>query len=187
MIDHNVQIDASKVHELLDGLTGKEVHSVWVRAARKAAKKLQRQTEANFSRLIVKNPGGKGSLTNSSKGYGKVATIKVYAKALSPYAVVSTASKKADFRARFFEIGTKPRYRGASSIRSRRYAKTVGRITKLRDRKRATWYTGVIMEGRYFVRAQKETEAQVFREMREDAIKIIKQVWKKRQQSQSAK
>lgn len=180
-----VTVDASKVYDLLEGLTGKEVHSVLVSTVRKGARKLQKRAEENFGNLITKNQRGKGSLTASTRKYGKVATIKVFKKTASPFATVSIVSKQADFRSKFFEKGTKLRYREATPLAMRRYFKKKGRISKLRDRNRATWATGQIIAGHYFSRAQKETEAQVFSEMRKDTEDIIKRIWRKKQKQSS--
>lgn len=180
-----VTVDVSKVYDLLEGLTGKEVHAVLVSTVRKGAKKLQKRAEENFGNLITKNRRGKGSLTASSRKYGKVATIKVFKETAYPFATVSVVSRQADFRAKFFEKGTKPRYRESTPLLLRRYLKKKGRISKLRDRNRATWATGQIIAGHYFSRAQKETEAQVFSEIRKDAEDIIKRVWRKKQKQSS--
>lgn len=173
------EIDTTKVLGMLDSLTGKDVHKVLVGTVRKGAKKLQKQTEENFRHLRNKNEGGKGDLTSSSKGYGKVATIKVFQKTSSPYAVVSIGSKKADFRAKFFEKGTAPRYTKGHKI--------VGKLWKGKraylKRSGRPGYRGEIQAGGYFAKAQQQTEREVFEEIKTDAEAIIKRTWRKKQAS----
>lgn len=176
-----LSVDASKVHSMLDGLTGKEVHTVLVGTVRKGAKKLQKQTEEEFKALKTKNRGGKGNLTASTRGYGKVATIKVFTKTASPFATVSIGSRSADFRAKFFELGTKPRYTKGHRIVGRLQH---GRRTYLK-RSGRRGYRGEITAGGYFRRSQQRTEQEVMAAMQADAINIIKRIWRKKQKQSS--
>ena len=120
---------------------------------KKQANKLLKATRANFMHLEgIKGDRAKRSLTGMGKD--KVGGITVYAdKTTNPFAVVSLRGRRTDFRALFFERGTKDRYSKS------RHGKSV--------------YRGRIEGGHYFERAQQQTESSIFREMEADLIQII--------------
>lgn len=148
-----VEIDAEGMRRLLDELRPEHYKRVIRSTLNKQSRKLLKATRANFAHLVgSKHTGGKGALI-SGASYGapkdKVGSSKVYAKGNNPYAVVSLRGRRADFRALFFERGTRERKTARGETR--------GRIT-------AGWY---------FRRAQQQTKESIFGEMERDMMQVI--------------
>lgn len=147
-----VTIDTTGAQELLEQLKPEHYKSVIRSTLNKQSRKLLKATRANFMHLEgIKGDRAKRSLTGMGKD--KVGSSKTYVKGRNPYAVVSLRGRRTDFRALFFERGTKDRYSKS------RHGKSV--------------YRGRIEGGHYFERAQQQTESSIFREMEADLIQII--------------
>lgn len=147
-----VTIDTTGAQELLERLKPEHYKSVIRSTLNKQSRKLLKATRANFMHLEgIKGDRAKRSLTGMGKD--KVGSSKTYVKGRNPYAVVSLRGRRTDFRALFFERGTKDRYSKS------RHGKSV--------------YRGRIEGGHYFERAQQQTESSIFREMEADLIQII--------------
>lgn len=145
-------IDTTGAQELLEQLKPEHYKSVIRSTLNKQSRKLLKATRANFMHLEgIKGDRAKRSLTGMGKD--KVGSSKTYVKGRNPYAVVSLRGRRTDFRALFFERGTKDRYSKS------RHGKSV--------------YRGRIEGGHYFERAQQQTESSIFREVESDLIKII--------------
>ena len=145
-------IDTTGAQELLERLKPEHYKSVIRSTLNKQSRKLLKATRANFMHLEgIKGDRAKRSLTGMGKD--KVGGSKTYVKGRNPYAVVSLRGRRTDFRALFFERGTKDRYSKS------RHGKSV--------------YRGRIEGGHYFERAQQQTESSIFREMEADLIQII--------------
>lgn len=145
-------IDTTGAQELLEQLKPEHYKSVIRSTLNKQSRKLLKATRANFMHLEgIKGDRAKRSLTGMGKD--KVGSSKTYVKGRNPYAVVSLRGRRTDFRALFFERGTKDRYSKS------RHGKSV--------------YRGRIEGGHYFERAQQQTESSIFREMESDLIQII--------------
>ena len=147
-----VTIDTTGAQELLEQLKPEHYKNVIRSTLNKQSRKLLKATRANFMHLEgIKGDRAKRSLTGMGKD--KVGSSKTYVKGRNPYAVVSLRGRRTDFRALFFERGTKDRYSKS------RHGKSV--------------YRGRIEGGHYFERAQQQTESSIFREMEADLIQII--------------
>ena len=145
-------IDTTGAQELLEQLKPEHYKSVIRSTLNKQSRKLLKATRANFMHLEgIKGDRAKRSLTGMGKD--KVGSSKAYVKGRNPYAVVSLRGRRTDFRALFFERGTKDRYSKS------KHGKSV--------------YRGRIEGGHYFERAQQQTESSIFREMEADLIQII--------------
>lgn len=145
-------IDTAGAQELLEQLKPEHYKSVIRSTLNKQSRKLLKATRANFMHLEgIKGDRAKRSLTGMGKD--KVGSSKTYVKGRNPYAVVSLRGRRTDFRALFFERGTKDRYSKS------KHGKSV--------------YRGRIEGGHYFERAQQQTESSIFREMEADLIQII--------------
>jgi len=145
-------IDTTGAQELLEQLKPEHYKSVIRSTLNKQSRKLLKATRANFMHLEgIKGDRAKRSLTGMGKD--KVGGSKTYVNGRNPKAVVSLRGRRTDFRALFFERGTKDRY------------------SKSRHGKSA--YRGRIEGGHYFERAQQQTESSIFREMEADLIQII--------------
>lgn len=145
-------IDTAGAQELLEQLKPEHYKSVIRSTLNKQSRKLLKATRANFMHLEgVKGDRAKRSLTGMGKD--KVGSSKAYVNGRNPKAVVSLRGRRTDFRALFFERGTKDRYTDP------KHGKSV--------------YRGRIEGGHYFERAQQQTESSIFREMESDLIKII--------------
>lgn len=145
-------IDTTGAQELLEQLKPEHYKSVIRSTLNKQSRKLLKATRANFMHLEgIKGDRAKRSLTGMGKD--KVGGSKTYVKGRNPYAVVSLRGRRTDFRALFFERGTKDRYSKS------KHGKSV--------------YRGRIEGGHYFERAQQQTESSIFREMEADLIQII--------------
>lgn len=147
-----VTIDTTGAQELLEQLKPEHYKSVIRSTLNKQSRKLLKATRANFMHLEgIKGDRAKRSLTGMGKD--KVGGSKAYVNGRNPHAVVSLRGRRTDFRALFFERGTKDRYSKS------KHGKSV--------------YRGRIEGGHYFERAQQQTESSIFREMESDLIKII--------------
>lgn len=152
-------IDTTGAQELLEQLKPEHAKGAIKSVLKKQANKLLKATRANFMHLEgIKGDRAKRSLTGMGKD--KVGGITVYAdKTTNPFAVVSLRGRRTDFRALFFERGTKERY-------------TKGKKDLFGFRGTGA-YRGRIEGGHYFERAQQQTESSIFREMEADLIQII--------------
>lgn len=147
-----VTIDTTGAQELLERLKPEHYKNVIRSTLNKQSRKLLKATRANFMHLEgIKGDRAKRSLTGMGKD--KVGGSKTYVNGRNPKAVVSLRGRRTDFRALFFERGTKDRY------------------SKSRNGKSV--YRGRIEGGHYFERAQQQTESSIFREMEADLIQII--------------
>lgn len=151
-------IDTTGAQELLEQLKPEHYKNVIRSTLNKQSRKLLKATRANFMHLEgIKGDRAKRSLTGMGKD--KVGGSKTYVNGRNPKAVVSLRGRRTDFRALFFERGTKERY-------------TKGKKDLFGFRGTGA-YRGRIEGGHYFERAQQQTESSIFREMEADLIQII--------------
>lgn len=146
-------IDSKGAQALIERLRPEHYKSVIRATLNKQARKLLKATRDNFAHLVgIKGKDAKRSLTGGAS-YGtpkdKVGGSKTYVKGRNPFAVVSLRGRRTDFRALFFELGTKQR------------------------KTRAGYGRGSISAGYYFRRAQRQTEGSIYREMSSDLRAII--------------
>lgn len=162
-----ITVDATQVNALFKALTGKEQKQAITGALRSSARILQKETESQFRKNVNINGIMVRKTTKSGKEklkWKRIATIKVDTK--EPSAMVHIM---ADFRAKFFEMGTKGRrtkgrkITGEFVVGKRRY----------RTRSGKGGYRGKIKAGHYFQKAQELTEKRIFSNMDNEMTKSI--------------
>lgn len=153
MTANPMEIDTSSAVALLERLRPDQYKRVIRSTINKQSRKLLKSTRENFKHLEgIRGADAKRSLTGGAS-YGaprdKVGNSKTYVKGRNPFSVVSLRGQRTDFRALFFELGTRARHT------------------------RRGHYRGAIPAGHYFRRAQEQTEGSIFREMERDLLAII--------------
>lgn len=175
MSNAGIRVDASELYDMFKDLTGKEMKGVASSALRKSANILARQTTKNFQSKINISSKRKVKVKRKKGGeaerWKRIATVKVNAKRL--YAVVHIMS---DFRAKFFEMGTRIRHTKGIKVTGSYYK---GK-RKYLNRKGKGRNTGRIKAGWFFKKAQAETERKVFSVIDENISKAIKRIQNKK-------
>lgn len=171
-MNNSVTIDTSQVERLFAGLRGKDQRKAMIDTLRSSGKILQKATEIEFKSKInisglrinyVKNGKAK-------RKWLRVATLKIDTK--EPSAKVHIM---ADFRAKFFEMGTKKRRTKGNKITGsywqgkRKYLKRTGQGGN----------RGSITAGHYFAKAQRNTEREIFGNMANEMTRAIIKIAKK--------
>lgn len=153
-----VQFDGSQFDAMVKRLTGVEIKKAITRTLIKGAKILRDETEKRFKEKIningikTKSTNKKGKETTKWK---RLATIKVEKKDSSVKVHIM-----ADYRAKFFEMGTKKRTTKGHKIVGGYRLSLGGRLYRKRKGKGAN--RGSIDAGHYFRTAQHLTERRIF-------------------------
>lgn len=171
-----VQFDSSQFDAMVKGLTGVEIKKAITRTLTKGAKILQEKTERQFRSSVningikTKRVNKKGKETTKWK---RLATIKIDKKEPSVKVHIM-----ADYRAKFFEMGTKKRTTKGHKIVGGYRLSIGGRLYRKRKGKGAN--RGIIDAGHYFRTAQQLTERGIFDAMDRDLSKAIVAISKKK-------
>lgn len=153
---------------MVKSLTGSDMRKAQISAIRRNANIIKRRAYLNFSQLRTKSRRGSGRLSDSVY-QGKrlrTVTVKVAKKTSQPTVFVHIMG---DFRAKFFEGGTKERSTlgrkvvGYTSSGRRSYKKRTGKGRR----------TGRIQQGRYFQRAIRSSISEIERNMEQDIISAM--------------
>ncbi|MDR1582069.1 MAG: hypothetical protein LBS55_02230 [Prevotellaceae bacterium] len=170
-----IEVDASQVEEMLSALSGNEKKKVSLSVLRKSASILKKETDRRFT--TETNLDGK--TVNYSIDGRKVS------KKISGIAKVAVDKKEysakihimSDFRAKFFEKGTKIRYTKGRKVTGYHTLRRGGRKYKTRTGKGRT--TGS-MVGKWIFRAAKQaTERRIFDNTEKEMINVIKRIAKR--------
>jgi hypothetical protein len=181
MSDVSFDINTSEVDAMFERLSGKERKKAQINALRSSARILQKQTEENFKHLVTKSNTGSGRLGSRTETYRtkkskevkkkyRIASVKVI-KGDTPSVKVHIMS---DFRAKFFELGTKDR-----KTRGHKVTGYGGKRSWYKTRTGKGGARGKITAGYYFRRAQEQTERKIFDNMDEEMRKAITKIAKK--------
>lgn len=161
-----VTFNAAEFHSMINRLTGPEMKKVMVSTLRSSSNILKKETESQFHSRVALN-GFKVSYTRNGKKRTKnkrLVTIIIDKKNLSAKVHIM-----GDFRAKFFELGTKERYTkghkisGAYRKGARKYLKRTGKPGR----------RGKIQAGHHFRTAQEVTKVKIFSEMDQRISKAI--------------
>jgi hypothetical protein len=162
-----IKVDATQVNALFKALTGKQQNQAIMGALRSSARILQKETESQFKKEVNLNGYTVRRKTKSGKEklkWKRIATVKVNNKEQSAMVHIM-----ADFRAKFFEMGTKDRRTKGHRITGEF---VVGkRIYRKRSGKGG--YRGKIKAGHFFRKAQELTEGKIFQNMDNEMTKSI--------------
>jgi hypothetical protein len=175
MSSTSATIDATQVKRLLDALSGKEVKQAAIGALRGSAGILQKETESQFRaklnfnglKITYKTKAGK-----EKTKWKRIATVKVDNKALSAKVHIM-----ADYRAKFFELGTKPRTTKGHKVTGYFTRREGGRKYKARTGKGG--FRGRITAGHFFRTAQQLTERRIFDNIEKEMTKQILRIAKR--------
>lgn len=171
MAGEGLRIERDEIMAMIERLEGPEIRKASKNVLRKSARILAKETEVTFRESIkglgtTKADWVRPSSKRTVYAWRKIARVEVGRKGF--YAKVSILDKPGkkvgDFRAKFFEMGTKDRT--VKSWRGRRLKK---------ERK-----SGSIRESRPFLRAQNRTEARVFQSIDENLSKVIYKIANKK-------
>lgn len=169
MSDHSkrIDVDTSEVEELVKSLTSKDLRRAVGTATRRATSPILSQTKSNFRSLVSGAADGrsgqlgglrlnqvrkrKGSYSMVVRNLPVVVSKMFWQRTQNPYTTVTirTRNNNTDFRALFFERGTKLRRTGKGYNR------------------------GSIQQGRYFSRAVEQREQQVVNSMKEEILAAL--------------
>lgn len=158
-------LDVSNLEAKLSQLTGSQLIQAGEKGAMKGAKIIQAQAYSNFGSLNNKSTRGRrGSLVDSTYQGRKLKTVAVkYGRGTRKTGrttsnAVVFVNILGDFRAKFFELGTKERHTLGRKVSG--YVKKGRQSFKKRTGRGR--YTGRIERGLYFSRAitSKQAEAQ---------------------------
>ncbi len=173
-------VDDKVVMAALDALSGKEMKSATKSALRKSANILKRETDklfaqnTNLTKRNIMVTTRKGKVIRKAPGK---AMVKIYQDKATKMQSAKVHILQ-DYMMKWFEMGTKER-------------RTKGRkvIGEYRKREGGRWYrwrmgkghrTGRINAGRYFERAQKNTERRVFDSIDSNLSQAIIRIWNKK-------
>jgi hypothetical protein len=170
----NVVVDSKRLNGLLNALSGKQMKQAINATLRSSARILQKETDKQFKQNIPGLKVRKDSKKSDGKSVWKrIAEIRVHSK--EQYAEVHI---RGDFRARFFEGGTKPRYTKSHRLTGEYYTRRDGG-RKYRGRTGKGGYRGKIEAGHHFETAQRLTEHYIFQNMNAEMTKQIMRIAKK--------
>lgn len=176
MSKSGVKFDARQFDAMVRALTGPEVKRAIISTLRVGGNILKKETEKQFQANV--NINGIKTKSTNKKGkeitrWKRLATVKVDKKESSVKVHIM-----ADFRAKFFEMGTKKRTTKGHKIVGKYRLSLGGRFYRKRKGKGAN--RGVIKPGRYFQTAQRLTERQIFDRIDKDMSKAIIRISKKK-------
>lgn len=165
------QVDIEEYNRLLQRLTSDEVQKAMTYAVRSGANQLRKKTVENF---------GTGTKFKAYNVYrdrnGGTKRLPLVTVKLGRNKQSATVHILGDFRARFFELGTKRRTTKGRKITGeyRKGNRTyMARIGKPANR-------GIITERRYFAKAQDSEETKVLGEMQTRVEKKIVQIGRRK-------
>lgn len=172
----SVQFDSSQFDAMVKGLTGPEVKKAMIGALKSGANILKKETEKQFRSKVAIGDARVSRVNKKGKEiarWKRLATVKVDKK--TPSAKVHIMS---DFRAKFFEMGTKGRKTKGHKISGYYRLRSGGRQYRARTGKGG--YRGRINAGRFFLKAQRLTERKIFSNMDSVMGRLIIKIAKRR-------
>lgn len=171
-----MRFDGSELESLISRLSSDEIRKAGERGAMAGARLVQQEAYRNFAHLNNKDSKGrKGRLADGRYNGKRLKTVQVkYGRGNKRVGRTSSngivfVNILGDYRARFFEFGTRPRHTlgrkvvGMRKVRGRSYRQRSGKGR----------YTGQITKGLYFNRAIEAKRADAQRLMQEAYIKAI--------------
>lgn len=172
-----VDVDASDVIWMFEQLTGKERDKVFRIQLKKSAVILANETTVLFKKKIRKEDR-KVTITRKSgkkvTKWRRIATVKLNRKKFEAKVHIM-----ADYKVKWFEMGTKPRRtKGHRNIGFYRVKKDGRRRYALRIGKPAD--RGQLRPGHFFREAQRTKEREIFRNIETDLSKAITLLAKKK-------
>lgn len=180
MNNASVTVDSTQVQRLLSALSGKETKQAIVITLRNSARILQKETESQFKRnvnltgLKVKYKDKKRNVDRTK--LKRVATIRIYQKQMKE--IYAKVHIMADFRAKFFEMGTRFRRTKGHKLTGNYYTLREGG-RKYRERTGKGGYRGRIQAGHFFRKAQELTERMIFDNMDKEMSAAIQRIAKR--------
>lgn len=165
-----VTVDISEFNRLAARLTGEEMDKAVVSAVRSGGQIIRRKTIRNFA------TGTAFKAFNVYKRGGSSKRLPLVRLTVNKRGKSATVDILGDFRAKFFELGTKSRYTKGRRITGLRRR---GRRIYL-TRKGKPGYRGVISERRYFRKAQDSEESRVLGDMQNRVMKAVIKIGKKK-------
>lgn len=166
MNNSQVTFDASQFHSMVYRLTGPEMKKVIVSTLRSSSNILKKETERQFHTRVTLN-GYKISYKKSGKTKTKVKRLVTVV--IDKKEMAAKVHILGDFRAKFFELGTRERYTKGHKITGsyykgrRKYLKRTGKPGR----------RGKIEAGHHFKTAQDLTRERIFSEMDQRTSKAI--------------
>lgn len=175
-MEAKVLVDSTNVRALLNALSGKQVHQAITGALRSSAKVLADATEREYT-THTNLRSHKSTITRKSgkqkTKYRRIATVKINTKESSAMVHIMD-----DFRAKFFEAGTKPRYtKGHKVTGYHTLSPNSTRLYKTRTGKGG--YRGSMKAGHYFQKAQEMQEQRIFANMDNELTKSLARIAKR--------
>ncbi len=173
---NSVAFDSRQFDAMMESLTGPELKKAALRTLRSSANILKKETERQFRSKVningirIKYKNKKGKEVTKWK---RIATVKVDPKELSAKVHIL-----ADFRAKFFEMGTKERRTKGHKVTGRYRLRPGGRVYKRRKGKGGA--RGRITAGWHFRKAQQLTEGPIFENIDKLMSKELIRISKKR-------
>lgn len=164
-----VTFNAAEFHSMINRLTGPEMKKVMVSTLRSSSNILKKETESQFHSRVALN-GFKVSYTRNGKKRTKnkrLVTIIIDKKNLSAKVHIM-----GDFRAKFFELGTKERYTKGHKLTGKYYRLRPGGRW-YRERTGKPGRRGKIQAGHHFKTAQEVSKVKIFSEMDQRISKAI--------------
>ena len=163
----SAKVDTRKANRLISALSGKEMKEVKINALLNSARILQKETDAQFKRKI--NIDGLRVKYKNKKGKEKTKWLRVATVRIDRKKTLAKVHIMADFRAKFFELGTRPRRTKGHKITG----SYMDGKRKYLTRSGKGGYRGRITAGYYFKRAQSVTEHMIFSNMDKEMSKAI--------------
>lgn len=157
-------LDSHQFDAMVKGLTGQEMKKVINGALKTGGNILKKETDKQFKEKIaigdarVKRIGKGGKVTTK---WRRLATVTIDKR--TPAAKVHIMG---DFRAKFFELGTKKRYTKGHKNTGYHRRRPGGRWYRSRSGKGGC--RGSIIAGHFFLKAQQITERKIF-----DGIEVV--------------
>lgn len=168
MNEFGMTIDDREFRELIDRATSEPMRRRVAFAAKRALKPIERQAVANFGNLTGNQvtKGRKGAFRGGYHGMKLPILVSkaFYKRTMNPFAVMTirTRSGKTDFRALFFEKGTRERFTKERVVIGER---------KWRKDNILHGHRGVIVGGFYFGRAYEAQGAEAARLLKVEVVK----------------
>lgn len=170
-MSNRIKVDVDEYYRMLGRLTGDESRKAMTYAVRSGANRLRRKTVDNF---------GTGTKFKAYNVYrdrsGSSKRLPLVSVRMSKNRQGATVHILGDFRAKFFEKGTRRRTTKGRKITGE-YRK--GNRTYLRRTGKPA-NRGIITERRYFAKAQASEESRILGEMRERMERKIIQLGRKK-------
>lgn len=171
MSNAQVTFDGRQFHQIVNRLTGQEMKKVMVSTLRSSANILKKETERQFHTRVALN-GFK--ISYQRKGKERTKVNRLVTVGIEKKDMAAKVHIMGDFRAKFFELGTKERYTKGHKITGsyqkgrRKYLNRTGKPGR----------RGKIQAGHYFRTAQDITREKIFSEMNKRMSKAITRIAK---------